>query len=397
MAEDQTEEAPMILIKKLSTLMLTFAFLIVSNIALAFTPPPAPIPPKSYIVDVAHKLSPADLSKLNAQINQVNRSTANEIAVLIIPSLDGEAISEVAQTTFNTWKVGKAGLDNGVLIVTSVTDRRSRIEVGRGIEGDLTDLQSNDIIRFKMHPRFKEGDFCGGLSDTVDAISKAVESRKGQKASPPPTPTSTTVPVTNPPTGAAGCSVSAVGANDEGGSVMFSLVFLVGFFFVVYLIWRASAKDSYTPPPYSPPPPPPRQPPRRGYLYEEDYSPPPPPPPTTRHVPEYHYSPPLPRSPISSSLSSYAPVPLYNPPPPPEPSRRDDDDYVAPVIAAVAISSLFSSDDDSPAPSSSDDSPASDSWSNQSDDSSSSSSDSDSSDSGYSGGESDGGGSEDSY
>lgn len=120
--------------------------LLTSAISHAFTPPPAPIRPKNHIVDMANKLSYTDLTNLNNRINQINVVSKNEIAILIIPSLEGENIADVADATFNAWKIGKKSIDNGVLIVIAVLDKRSRIETGKGIEGELTDLQANDII-----------------------------------------------------------------------------------------------------------------------------------------------------------------------------------------------------------------------------------------------------------
>jgi uncharacterized membrane protein YgcG len=366
----------MIRFKYLPAALLTIALLLVSNALLAFTPPPAPIPPKSYVADVANKLSSSDLLKLNSQINKVNRSSANEIAVLIIQSLENESIPEVAHTTFNTWKVGKKGLDNGILIVIAVDDKRSRIEVGRGVEGDLTDLQSNDIIRTKLNPLLKSGDFYTGLSDTIDAISKTIESRKGQKVIPPSAPAPT-----NLPTGAAGCSVSEIGIND-GGVAMFSFIFFIGFMIIVYLIWKASEyKDGtshyYSTPP-TPPPPPVTTPRRR----RSDV-------PTYGHItplPKEVYYPPYRPSSISASIANYSPPEPYVAPVP-EPIKEEESDYVAPVIAAVVLSSLFESNDDS----------RENSYSPPEEVYSPPSSDSVSDDTGFSGGESDGGGSDESW
>lgn len=147
--------------------------LVVQN-SWAYNPPT----PDGYVMDLAGKLSTSQRTDLNAKLNGINKNTKNEFAVLIIPTLGDELIDDVAQDTFKSWKVGKVGLDNGVLIVIAVAERKSRIQTGKGVEGDLTDLQSNDILRNKLNPHLKQGDFYGGLVDTFDAIISTVESRK---------------------------------------------------------------------------------------------------------------------------------------------------------------------------------------------------------------------------
>jgi uncharacterized membrane protein YgcG len=308
---------------------LMLVILTLNSVAYAFAPPPAPIPPKSYVADVAHKLSADDLNRLNSRINQVNKTSSNEIAVLIIPSLGDEPISAVAHDTFNAWKVGKAGLDNGVLIVIAVADHKSRIKVGRGIEGDLTDIQSNDILRKNLNPHLKKGDFYGGLLEAVNEISKTVESSKGQKATPVPSAPPPPPPhKDNPRIGATGCSMSTIGFNDNGGLIMFSLLLVAAV--VGYVLWRLFRTEDmprvtgkrYTQ--YSPPPTPPRRDPEP-YRYTPSMRP-------TSYRSGTVYSPPV----VSSYVAPPAP-----PPAPVSYSSKDEDDYVAPVIAAVAVSTFF--------------------------------------------------------
>ena len=156
-------------------LILVYLFLVLfTTNSFAFDPPK----PNGYIMDLAGKLTTEQVQQLNSKLESINKNTKNEFAALIIPSLNGDSIEDVAHTTFNTWKVGKVGLDNGVLVVIAVADRKSRIEVGKGVEGDLTDLQSNDILRKTLAPCLRQGDFYGGLNSTFDSISSTIESRK---------------------------------------------------------------------------------------------------------------------------------------------------------------------------------------------------------------------------
>lgn len=160
------------MIRYIYTILMALILLVPTN-SFAFEPPK----PTNYVVDLAGKLSQEQLAALNSKLDGMNKSTKNEFAGLIIPSLNGESIEDVANTTFKSWKIGKAGLDNGVLVVIAIADRKSRIEVGKGVEGDLTDLQSSDILKNTLAPFLKRGDFYGGLNATFDSISSTIESR----------------------------------------------------------------------------------------------------------------------------------------------------------------------------------------------------------------------------
>lgn len=164
--------------KYMLLLAITIAAIVVSFNSFAFTPPT----PTGYVTDLAGKLSDSQLKQLNSKLEDLNKSTKNEFAGLIIPSLNGESIEDVANSTFKSWKIGKAGIDNGVLVVIAIAERKSRIETGKGVEGDLTDLQANDILKNTLAPYLKRGDFYGGLNATFDSLSSTIESRHSTKA-----------------------------------------------------------------------------------------------------------------------------------------------------------------------------------------------------------------------
>jgi uncharacterized protein len=141
------------------------------SVAWAFNPPPLL---GGHIVDLTGTLDASRIDALNRQMEDVNQGSTVEIAVLVLPSLNGEPIEDVAYTTAkNAWKLGKAGKDNGVLLVISTGDRRVRIEVGKGLEGRLTDLQSNDIIHERIGPELKQGHLFEGVQKGVTAITEA--------------------------------------------------------------------------------------------------------------------------------------------------------------------------------------------------------------------------------
>jgi uncharacterized protein len=127
------------------------------------------------IVDAAHLL-PADLAaSLSAELAAHEARTGNQVAVLTLPSLEGEPLEEFSHRVATTWKLGQKGTDNGVLVLVVPGDRKVRIEVGYGLEGTLTDAKSSRIIREEMVPRFRDGDFSGGIAAGVKAVLGTIE------------------------------------------------------------------------------------------------------------------------------------------------------------------------------------------------------------------------------
>jgi uncharacterized protein len=141
------------------------------------------IPPlHGMVVDPAHQLG-GDAARLDADLEAYRQATGHAIVVFVIPSLEGEDIADVANRAGNTWGVGSKGHDDGVVIVLATGERKVRIEVGRGLEGSLTDLQSNDIIRNEMRPLLAKGQLYEGL----DAGAKGVERELAKDSSLLPT------------------------------------------------------------------------------------------------------------------------------------------------------------------------------------------------------------------
>lgn len=122
------------------------------------------------VVDNAEILSGETKKALAAQLKAHEAETTNQIAVLTVPSLEGESIESYAEQVFNAWKLGQKGKDNGVLVLVAPNERRMRIEVGYGLEGALTDVAASRIVRNVMTPRFKEGNFDAGVAEGVQAV-----------------------------------------------------------------------------------------------------------------------------------------------------------------------------------------------------------------------------------
>ncbi len=127
------------------------------------------------ITDNAQILSAETRYSLTESLKQHENRTSNQIAVLTVPTLNGGSIEEYAVKVFEAWKLGQKGKDNGILIVVVPNDRRMRIEVGYGLEGTLTDVMAGRIIRNIMTPRFKNGDYNGGITDGAQAVMTVLE------------------------------------------------------------------------------------------------------------------------------------------------------------------------------------------------------------------------------
>jgi len=127
------------------------------------------------VVDLAHVL-PADVAaSLTRDLEVHETKTSNQVAVLILPSLEGEPLESFSHRVGTTWKLGQKGTDNGVLLLIALRERKVRIEVGYGLEGALTDLRSAHIIRQEIVPRFRSGDLPGGIAAGVQAILGTIE------------------------------------------------------------------------------------------------------------------------------------------------------------------------------------------------------------------------------
>jgi uncharacterized protein len=124
--------------------------------------------------DEAHALKQATIDQLEKDLKVYEDSTSNQIAILIVQSLDGEVIEEYSLKVAEKWKLGTKSKDNGALMLIAIDDHKMRIEVGHGLEGALTDAQSNRIIRNEMAPNFRRGDYDAGVLAAITAMKKAI-------------------------------------------------------------------------------------------------------------------------------------------------------------------------------------------------------------------------------
>src|SRR5690349_41975 len=128
----------------------------------------------AHVQDSTGTLTVPERDALEAKLTSFEREKGSQVAVLLVPSIGSEAIEDFAGRVTDEWKLGRKGVDDGVLFVIAKQDRKMRIHTGRGVQGTLTDALSKRIVSDIVSPRFRSGDFAGGIDEGVDAILKAV-------------------------------------------------------------------------------------------------------------------------------------------------------------------------------------------------------------------------------
>jgi uncharacterized protein len=132
---------------------------------------------QGYVNDYAGMISPSAKSKIEEELRTFEQSDSTQVVILTIPSLEGENIEEFSIKVAEAWKIGQQQKDNGVLFVVSKQERKIRIEVGRGLEGKLTDLMAGRIIDQVIKLKFQQGDFDGGF---ITGVSALIDGTRGE-------------------------------------------------------------------------------------------------------------------------------------------------------------------------------------------------------------------------
>lgn len=138
---------------------------------------PLPELKRERVIDSAGLLTGPQFAQLNRQLTEyeLSRNDGSQFVVFIVPSTGGESIETFAHRAFNTWKIGRKGQNNGLLLVVAVNDRNLRFEIGYGLEGILPDVSAGRIIRHRITPEFKNGHYFtgieAGVTDAIDIIS----------------------------------------------------------------------------------------------------------------------------------------------------------------------------------------------------------------------------------
>jgi uncharacterized protein len=144
------------------------------------------VPPlQGYVNDYAVMISPAAKERLEGELKAFEQSDSTQLVILTIPSLQGETIEEFGIQVAEAWKIGQKNKDNGIIILIAKQEHEIRIEVGRGLEGRLTDLLAGRIVNLVISPRFKRGDFDGGVMAGVLALIDATRGEFKAEGRPP--------------------------------------------------------------------------------------------------------------------------------------------------------------------------------------------------------------------
>jgi uncharacterized protein len=154
----------------LLALVLGWAFTALADVA---------VPPLSgRVVDQTGTLSSSDIASLTQKLKDLEARKGSQVAVLIVPTTQPEAIEQFSIRAAEAWKIGRRKIDDGALLVVAKDDRKLRIEVGYGLEGSLTDATAGRIINEVIVPKFRNGDFAGGISAGVDRIIAVIDGEK---------------------------------------------------------------------------------------------------------------------------------------------------------------------------------------------------------------------------
>jgi uncharacterized protein len=129
----------------------------------------------SHVVDTTGLLDGNQQAGIEAKLSALEKAKGSQVVVLIVPTVQPEDISSYANRVGNAWKIGRKNVGDGVLFVVAVKDHQMRIEVAKTLEGAIPDLAAKQIITNAVTPRFKAGDYAGGISAGVDQLSARIK------------------------------------------------------------------------------------------------------------------------------------------------------------------------------------------------------------------------------
>ena len=127
------------------------------------------------VVDLTNTLNASNIETLNQRIRSFEQRKGSQIAILIVPTTQPETIEQYSIRVAEAWKIGRKKIDDGALLVIAKNDHKLRIEVGYGLEGALTDVTARRIIDEVIAPRFKQGDFAGGIGEGLTRMIGVID------------------------------------------------------------------------------------------------------------------------------------------------------------------------------------------------------------------------------
>jgi uncharacterized protein len=129
----------------------------------------------SPVIDTTGTLDAAAKQQLEQQALALQQRKGSQLQVLMVASTQPESIEQYTQRVFDAWKLGRKGVDDAVLVVVAKDDRKVRIQPGYGLEGAIPDITAGRVIREYMAPKFRTGDYAGGLADATAQLAKLVD------------------------------------------------------------------------------------------------------------------------------------------------------------------------------------------------------------------------------
>ena len=141
------------------------------------------VPPVARVTDLTGTLSAEQTAALQKTLAEFEIRKGSQIVVLMLPTTEPEEIAQYGIRVADAWKVGRKGVEDGAIVLVAKNDRRARVEVGRGLEGVITDYAAERIISEYMRPRFRADDYYGGITAAVDRIIALAD---GEPLPPPP-------------------------------------------------------------------------------------------------------------------------------------------------------------------------------------------------------------------
>jgi uncharacterized protein len=133
------------------------------------------VPPVARVTDLTGTLSAEQRARLDAKLAAFEARKGSQIAILIVPTTQPDDIAGFGIRVADAWKLGRKGVDDGAILIVAKDDHRMRIEVGRGLEGVVTDLAANRILDEYLRPSFRAGDFYGGIDRAVDRLVALID------------------------------------------------------------------------------------------------------------------------------------------------------------------------------------------------------------------------------
>lgn len=132
---------------------------------------------QGYVNDYANMISPPARAELERELKVFEQTDSTQVVILTIPALEGAVIEDFGIKVAESWKIGQKGKDNGIIFIVAKQERKTRVEVGSGLEGRLTDLTAGRIVDLVVKPRFKRGDFDGGF---IAGVSSLIDATRGE-------------------------------------------------------------------------------------------------------------------------------------------------------------------------------------------------------------------------